>query len=75
MDGLLEILQGLFPDVDVETCDTLVDDKIFDSFAIIQFVGEVADKLDITIPAEEIVPDNFNSYRALSELLAKLEDE
>jgi acyl carrier protein len=75
MDGLLEILQGVFPDVDVETCETLVDDKIFDSFAIIQFVGEVADKLDITIPAEEIVPDNFNSYRALSELLAKLEDE
>jgi acyl carrier protein len=75
MDGLLEILQGLFPDVDVETCGTLVDDKIFDSFAIIQFVGEVADKLDITIPAEEIVPENFNSYRALSELLTKLADE
>jgi acyl carrier protein len=75
MEGLKEILQELFPDVDLETCETLVADKIFDSFAIIQFVGEVADKLDITIPAEEIVPENFNSYRALSALLAKLADE
>ncbi len=75
MDGLLDIMQSLFPDVDLESCETLVDDKIFDSFAIIQFVGEVADKLDIVIPAEEIVPENFNSYRALNALLEKLADE
>ncbi len=75
MDGLLEILQALHPEVDYDTCETLIDDKIFDSFDIVTFVGEVNDKLDITIPAEEIVPENFNSYRALSAMLTKLADE
>ena len=32
MDTLLEILQDLHPEVDFETCTTLVDDKIIDSF-------------------------------------------
>lgn len=75
MNGLLEILQSLHPEVDFETCETLIDGKIFDSFDIITFVGEVSDKLDIAIPAEEIVPENFNSYRALSAMLTKLADE
>ena len=33
MEALLEILNDLHPEVDFETCNTLVDDKIIDSFA------------------------------------------
>ena len=35
MEQLLEILEELHPEVDFETCDTLIDDKILDSFDII----------------------------------------
>ena len=32
MEELLEILENINPDVDYETCDTLIDDHLLDSF-------------------------------------------
>jgi len=75
MDKLLKILQDMHPEVDYETHQTLVDDKILDSFDIITLVAEINDVLDVAIPAEELVPENFNSYAALSTLVERLEDE
>lgn len=75
MDELLEILEELHPDVDFETCDTLIDDKILDSFDIITIISEVSARMDVTISAEYIVPENFNSAEALYALIQKLEDE
>ncbi len=75
MDALLEILTGLHPEVDFEACNTLVDDSIIDSFDIISIVSEINDAYDVVIPAEEIIPNNFNSARALYELILRLEDE
>ena len=75
MNDLLEILTDLHPDVDFETCDTLIDDQILDSFDIITVISEVNEAYDVVIPAEEIVPENFNSAKALYELIVRLEDE
>lgn len=75
MDELLEILTDLHPDVDFETCDTLIDDKILDSFDIVSIIAEINDVFDVTIPAEEIVPENFNSAEALYDLIERLADE
>jgi acyl carrier protein len=74
MDELLEILKELHPDVDFETCETLIDDKILDSFDIVSIISEINERFDVTIPPEEIVPDNFNSARALKALIDKIED-
>ena len=75
MDTLLEILSGLHPDVDFQSCKTLVDDKILDSFDIMTIISEIADAFDVTISAEHIIPANFNSAEALYALVQKLEDE
>ena len=75
MDDLLEILESLHPDVDFESCKTLVDDKILDSFDIVTIIAEVVDVFDVTISAEYITPANFNSAEALYALIQKLEDE
>jgi len=75
MDKLLEILQEMHPDVDFVTHTTLIDDKIIDSFDVITLVAEINDKMDIAIPAEELVPENFNSYASLVALLEKLEED
>ena len=75
MDELLEFLEELHPDVDYETCDTLIDDGILDSFDIISIISEVADMFDVTISAEYIAPENFNSAQALYDLITYLEDE
>ena len=75
MEELLEILQDLHPEVDYETCDTLIDDKILDSFDIVTIISEISENFDVVIPAEEIVPENFNSVQALYELIERLGDE
>lgn len=75
MEDLLEILKALHPEVDFESCETLIDDKILDSFDIVSIIAEVNDQFDVTISAEHILPKNFNSARALYDLIQKLEDE
>ena len=75
MEQLLEILEELHPEVDFANCETLIDDKILDSFDIISIISEVNDVFDVTISAEYIVPQNFNSAKALYALIEKLEDE
>ena len=75
MNELLEILRGLHPEVDFETCERLIDDKILDSFDIISIISEISEQFDVTISAEYIVPENFNSAKALYALIEKLEDE
>ena len=75
MDELMEILQELHPEVDYETCTSLIDDKILDSFDIVTLITEVSDTFDVRIPASEIVPENFNSAEALWTLIEKLMDE
>lgn len=74
MEELLEILRDLHPEVDFEQCTTLVDDKILDSFDIVSLIAEIADQFDVTISAEHIIPQNFNSAEALYELIRTLEE-
>lgn len=75
MDEVIEILKDLHSDVDFETCTTLIDDKILDSFDIVSIVSEVNDRFDVAIPAKELVPENFNSAKALWDLITRLEEE
>ena len=75
MQELLEILSDLHPDIDYESCKTLIDDKILDSFDIIAIITEIDNTFDVAIPAEEIIPENFNSAEAIYELIQKLLEE
>lgn len=75
MEKLMKILKDLHEDVDFETCEKLVDGKIIDSFDIITIITEVESEYDVAIPAEEIVPENFNSAKALFALIQRLADE
>ena len=75
MEELLEILSDLHPDVDFEECDTLIDDGILDSFDIVSLISEINEEFDVVISAEHIVPENFNSAKALYALIERLEEE
>lgn len=72
MNLLLEILEDIHPDVDFENTTGLIDDGILDSFDIIRIVADVDEEFDVAIPPEEIVPENFNSAKALHELIERL---
>lgn len=75
MKELMEILEDIQPDADYETCTTLIDDGILDSFAILSIVGELEDAFDIKITPAEIIPENFNSAQALWAMVQKLQGD
>jgi len=75
MCELLAILQELHPDVDFLTHNALIDGKVIDSFDVIELVSEINDRMDVTIPAEELIPENFNTYETLKALVERLKDE
>ena len=74
MDELIDILSEIKPDVDFETCDTLIDDEMLDSFDIVTIVGELNDAFDIEITPAGIVPENFNSAESMWEMIQRLQD-
>ena len=45
-----------------------------DSLSIIALVAELEDEYDITIPAVEIIPANFNSAKAMWKMIQRLEE-
>jgi len=75
MEELIGLLQDIKEDVDFENCETLIDDHILDSFDILQIISTLNDNYDISIPASEIVPANFNSAKALLAMVTRLQDE
>ncbi len=75
MDDLLKILNELHPDVDFAAEEHLIDNMILDSMDIVSLITEISEVFDVTITARDIVPENFNSAKALYELIARLEDE
>ena len=75
MDRLLEILSEIKEDVDFASCTTLVDDGILDSFDILQIIAALNDEYDISIPASEIMPQNFNSAEALNQMVQRLQED
>ena len=75
MNELLDMLSDLHEDVDFESCDTLIDDGILDSFDIVTLITQIKDEFDVTIPADESVPENFNSAEAIWNLIRRLDEE
>lgn len=75
MEKLIEILEDIQPDVDYNTCEDLIDGHYLSSLSIISLVAEIEDEFDITVPAVEIVPANFNSAKAMMALIERLQEE
>ena len=74
MEKLLEILNSIHSDVDYEKEEHLIDNGILDSFDIISIIAEVNDAYDISIGADDISPENFNSAKALLALIEKYQN-
>jgi len=75
MDELLNILNDLHPDVDFETQEGLMDNAILDSMDIVRLITEINDVFDVNISAKYLLPENFNSVKAIYALIEKLKEE
>ena len=75
MNELMRILEETCPGVDFTDGTALIDDGILDSLNIVMLVGELNEAFDISIGAEDLVPENFNSAKAIYALVQRLADE
>ncbi len=75
MEDLLEILNDLHPEVDFEVEEHLIDDGILDSLDIVNLISEISEVFDVSITANDIIPENFNSAKALYSLIQDLDEE
>lgn len=74
-EQIIEILEDIQPEADYETCQTLIDDHILTSLDVLSLVAELEDEFDVTIPAVEIIPSNFNSVDAIAAMVERLQEE
>jgi acyl carrier protein len=74
MEELIEILKEVNDDIDFENCTGLIDDGILNSFDILQIISALNEEYDISIPASEIIPANFNSAAALYDMVQRLQE-
>ena len=75
MEELIELLSEVKEDVDFENETALIDDGILDSFDILQIISTLNEEYDISIPASEIIPDNFNSAKSHYDMVQRLVEE
>ena len=73
MEELMEVLSALKPDFTKET--ELIDEGLLESFDVITLIAELEDQFGVEIPAEEIVPENFNSAEGIWRLLERMKEE
>ena len=74
-EQLLGMLRDMHPDIDFETAEGLIDRKVLTSFDVVSIVAELSETYDVELGAVDIVPENFNSARALFALIQRREEE
>lgn len=65
------VLVENYPEIDFESSTELVDDGILDSLTMVGIISALSMEFGVTLPYEDIVPENFNSIDAMVELLEK----
>ena len=75
MERLIEILKDLHPEVDFSAATDLIGDGVLDSLDIVTLITEINSTFDVSIPPEEIIPENFASAEAIYALILRLDEE
>lgn len=75
MEELLKLLKERKPEVDFENNENLIEEELLDSFDIISIVSAIDNEFDVQITAGDVIPENFNSAKALYALIQRLQEE
>ena len=74
-DRILNILKSMDDSVDYVSETKLIADKVIDSLTLTALISELESEFNIEIDMDDIVPENFNSVDAMTELVERLQDE
>lgn len=74
MEKLMQILKELRPDVDFGTEEELITEGILDSFDVVALVEMIREGFEVEVQPEDLVPDNFNSAKAIMTMIERIKD-
>lgn len=75
MEQLLKILDRLHPGADYAKAEDLYGEGLLDSLDMVRLVTEINQTFDVSIPAEELVPENFRNVNTIYALIQRLDEE
>jgi len=75
MEELITKLEAIKKGVDYANVTDLFDGGYLDSFDVIQIISMLDDDYGITVPPSQIIPKNFNSAKAIYEMIQRLDEE
>lgn len=73
-EKILDILEGIRPEIDYEMEENLITDGLLDSFAIVSIINALNDEFDIEVTIGELRPENLNSVDNMVQLVERLMD-
>lgn len=71
MDEVLNLLQGIKPNVNFELEEELVESGLLDSLDIVAIIDAVQDHFKIEMDGKDIEPDNFMSVTTIWNMVEK----
>jgi acyl carrier protein len=71
MSKLLDVLQGIRPEVDFSQSNDFLEDGMLDSFDMITLVADLDNAFGISIDGLDILPENFHNLGAIEKLLVR----
>lgn len=71
MDKIYEILEEIKPEHDFRDSENFVEDGLLDSFDVVSLVSIIEEEWNIVVDGLDIIPENFVSVDAISELIKK----
>lgn len=71
MNDILKMLAELKPEFDFDKSNDFIVDGLLDSFDIISLTSMLEEKYGIAIDGLDIVPENYCSAKAITELVRK----
>ena len=75
MDELIQLLKKVKPATDFKKEMHLISDEIIDSFDLMEITARINDEYDIEIEAEDLVPENFESVKAIYALICRKKNQ
>ena len=75
MEQLLEILNRMHPDVDFNEVEDLYDEGVLDSLDMVRLVTEISQTFDVSVPPEELIPENFVNVETIYAMIERLDEE
>lgn len=72
---LIQIIKNINPFDDFNEKTDLIGEGILDSLTLMTFVEQIENKLNVNIPEETIVIENFYNIESIEELITNLNRE